>query len=496
MNLCEAVLDRFADETPDHPALVYEDQTISYGELFRSVNRLANALLKFGVSKEDRVFTLMGNRPEFVMGYLACLKMGAVAVTLNPLCTAFELSHYLADGKPVAILCTPDQVPKIDSLRDRADYLKVIISTEPVEGAVTFEDAAKGFSDRFTTVDVEPDHPGVVIFTAGLLGRALGATLSHGNLDSNSVMLKDQCGRGQESHGLALIPLFHAFGAAVNLLCVLKVGGTVYLVERVDFPKLVPWLQKARITFAGMVPMVFYGLLYHPSCKGLELKSLEIGISGGAPLALEIYERFCERYDIDIYHGYGLTEASPVVSWNNINIPNKPETVGQPIPHVTVAIHDDQGQPLPTGTQGEVVVKGPNVMLGYLSRPSETCTVIRNGWLYTGDLGFLDAEGYLKLTGLKKDLIITSGFNVYCQEVEEILIRHPDVADVALVGVDDLMRGQVIHALVVPEDGARPDEREIIRFCREYLSRYKCPRKVILVKQIVRDDRGKPAHWA
>ena len=139
---------------------------------------------------------------------------------------------------------------------------------------------------------MDPNDPAVVIFTAGLLGRALGATLSHRNLDSNSNMLRDQCGRGPESHGLALIPLFHAFGAVVNLLCVTKVGGTVYLVERVDFPKLIPWLQRARITFTGMVPMVYYGLLYHPSCKDLDLSSLDIGISGGAPLSMEIYEKF------------------------------------------------------------------------------------------------------------------------------------------------------------------------------------------------------------
>ena len=335
----------------------------------------------------------------------------------------------------------------------------------------------------------------MVIFTAGLLGRALGATLSHHNLDSNSNMLRDTCKRGPESHGLALIPLFHSFGAAVNLLGTMKVGGTVYLVERVDFPRLVPWLQKARITYSGMVPMVYYGLLFHPSCRELDLSSLDIGISGGAPLSMEIYEKFCERYGIDVYQGYGLTEASPVVSWNSINGPNKPATVGPPIPGVTVAIHDDSGQPLPPNVEGEVVVQGGNVMLGYLNRPTETATVIRNGWLYTGDLGFLDEDGYLKLTGLKKDLIITSGFNVYCQEVEEILIRHPMVADVALVGVDDLMRGQVIQALVVTEPGTRPEEREVIRFCREYLSRYKCPRKVTFVDQIVRDERGKPTKW-
>ncbi len=354
----------------------------------------------------------------------------------------------------------------------------------------------KGYSEVFVAVDLDADDPAVVIFTAGLLGRALGATLSHRNLDTNSNMLRDVCQRGPETHSLALIPLYHAFGAAVNFLNTLKVGGTIYLVERVDFPKLIPWLQKARISFAGVVPMVLYGLIYHPACKDLDLSSLEIGISGGAPLAMEIYERFCDRYKIDMFQGYGLTEASPVVSWNSINIPNKPPTVGKPIPDVEVEIHDEKGDPLAAGAEGEVVVKGPNVMLGYLGRPTETTTVVRNGWLYTGDLGHLDTDGYLTLTGLKKDLIITSGFNVYCQEVEEILIRHQQVNDVALIGVDDLMRGQVIEALVVPEPGTKPEERDIVRFCREHLSKYKCPRKVRLVKEIVRDKRGKPVHWS
>jgi len=495
MNLSE-IVDRFAEDMPDQPALVFEDQSIPYAKLLHSINKLSNALVKAGVKKGDRVVILMGNRPEFVMGYYASMRIGAMAVTLNPLSTAYELSHYFADSKPAAVLCTGDQIAKIETIRDRAEYLKIIISTDRLDGAVPFDEIEKDFSDRFTAMSMDPDDPAVVIFTAGLLGRALGAMLTHRNLDTNSNLLRDQCGRGPETHGLALIPLFHAFGAAVNLLNIMKVGGTAYLVERVDFRKLIPWLQKARVTFTGMVPMVYYGLLYHPSCKDLDLSTLDIGISGGARLSMEIYEKFCARYKIDIYQGYGLTEASPVVSWNNINIPNKPPTVGKPLPDVTIEVHDDHGNPLPTGTEGEVVVKGPNVMLGYLSKPTETTTVIRNGWLYTGDIGSLDHDGYLTLTGLKKDLIITSGFNVYCQEVEEILIRHPQVADVALRGVDDLMRGQVIEALVVPERGVKPEEREIIRFCKEYLSRYKCPRKVILVKEIVRDANGKPMRWS
>ncbi len=494
MNLSE-IIDFWAEALPDHNALVYEDKQVTYLELLHSINRLSNALVKAGVQKGDRIATLMGNRLEFVTSYFAIMRIGAIAVTLNPLSTAYELSHYFAECHPVAVICKSDQLVKLESLRDRADYLRTVITTEVSEGALSFQEIEESFSPDFKALDVKPDDPAVIIFTAGLLGKALGAMLSHKNLDTNSNLLRDVCKRGSESHGLALIPLFHAFGASVNLLGTLKAGGTVYLVEKVDFPVIIPWIQKARITYTGLVPMVYYGLLYHPACRDLDLSSLEIAISGGAPLSMEIYEKFCERYHIDVYHGYGLTEASPVVSWNNINIPNKPETVGRPIPDVVIEVHDAEGKSLPVGAEGEVVVKGPNVMLGYFERPHETQMVIRNGWLYTGDLGRLDEDGYLTLTGLKKDLIITSGFNVYCQEVEEILIRHPQVADVALIGVDDLMRGQVIHALVVPEKGAHPDEREIIRFCKEYLSRYKCPRKVILVKEITRDNHGKAATW-
>lgn len=494
MNLSE-IIDLWADKLPDHIALAYEDQRITYLELLRSINRLSNALVEAGIQKGDRVVTLMGNRPEFVVSYFAVIRIGAIAVTLNPLSTAYELSHYFAECHPAAVICKSDQLMKLDSLRDRTGYLRTIVTTEVSEGALSFQEIEESFSADFKALDVKPNDPAVIIFTAGLLGKALGATLSHNNLDTNSNLLRDVCRRGSESHGLALIPLFHAFGASVNLLGTLKAGGTVYLVEKVDFPTIIPWIHQARITYTGLVPMVYYGLLYHPACRDLDLSGLDIAISGGAPLSMEIYEKFCERYKIDIYHGYGLTEASPVVSWNNINIPNKPETVGRAIPDVAIEIHDESGKSLPAGVEGEVVVKGPNVMLGYFGRPQETQTVIRDGWLYTGDLGRLDEDGYLTLTGLKKDLIITSGFNVYCQEVEEILIRHPQIADVALIGVDDLMRGQVIHALVVPEKGANPDEREIIRFCKEYLSRYKCPRRVILVKEITRDNHGKAATW-
>lgn len=495
MNLSE-IIDRFAEDLPDHPALVYEDRIITYAQLLNTVNKLSNALVKAGIQKGDRVLTLMGNRPELVATYFAAIRIGAIAVTLNPLCTVYELGNYVADSKPAAIVCRGDQMPKIEQLKPKMSSVKLVISTEAVDGAVPMVEIERDFSAKLRAADVNPNDPAVIIFTAGLLGKALGATLSHNNLDTNSNLLKDVCKGGSDTHGLALIPLFHAFGASVNLLGTMKVGGTVYLVEKVDFPKLIPWLQEARITYTGLVPMAYYGLLYHPSCKDLDLSSLRIAISGGAPLSMQIYENFCARYGIDVFHGYGLTEATPVVSWNNINVPNKPRTVGPPIPDVTIEIHDDNGNALPTGVEGEVVVRGPNVMLGYFERPNETKTVIRNGWLYTGDIGFLDADGYLTLTGLKKDLIITSGFNVYCQEVEEILIRHPHVSDVALVGVDDLMRGQVIEALVVPESGAAPEERDIIRFCKEYLSRYKCPRKVILVREIVRDAHGKPVSWS
>jgi long-chain acyl-CoA synthetase len=494
MNLCELV-DRHAEDLPDHPALIIETRSISYAQLRNSINKLANAFTKFGLTKGDRIIVLLPNRPEFVATYFACLKIGAIAVTLNPSSTVHELTHYFAECKPAGVACLGDQISKIDALKSRFPELKVVISTESADQAITFAQIESDYSDKFTALDLQPNDPAVIIFTAGLLGKAYGATLSHSNLDSNSIMLQETCKGDHNDHGLALIPLFHAFGAAVNMLNIFRCGGTVYLVEKVDFPKVIPWLKTAGITFCGLVPMVYYGLLYHPSCRDLELPTLRINISGGAALSQTIYDNFTNRYKIDIFQGYGLTEASPVVSWNNINIANKPSTVGKAIPNVTYEIHDENGKPLPAYTEGEVVVNGPNIMTGYFDKPRETETVIRNGWLYTGDLGHIDEDGYLTLTGLKKDLIITAGFNVYCQEVEEILIRYPGVRDVALVGVDDLMRGKVIEALVIPEPGQKPDEREMIRFCKEYLSRYKCPRKIVFVSEIIRNEHGKPSSW-
>jgi long-chain acyl-CoA synthetase len=495
MNFSEHV-DVHAENMPDHPALVFEDQVITYSELLGKINRLSNALVKLGVSRGDRVAILMGNRPEFVVSYFAIMRIGAIAVTLNPMSTVYELSHYFLESKPIVVICKSEQIPKLEKLRDRDEHIKGIICVEPLEGALVFEEIMKDYPDDFKAVETSADDPASVIFTAGLLGKAFGATLSHSNLDSNSVMLRDVIKGGPESRVLSLIPMFHAFGCSANLNAGVKAGATVYLVEKVDFPKLIPWLQQARITYTGLVPMVYYGLLYHPSCADLDLSSLTVAISGGAPLAMEIYEKFTERYKIDLYQGYGLTEASPVVSWNEVNLPNKPHTVGVPIPKTEVQAHDENGNPTSQGVDGEIVVRGPNVMLGYMGRPNETERVIRNGWLYTGDIGNIDQDGYITLTGLKKDLIITSGFNVYCQEVEEIIIRHPHVADVALKGVDDLMRGQIIEALVIPEPNTQPMERDIMRFCKEYLSRYKCPRKVSFVKELIRDDNGKVVSWS
>ena len=255
MNLSE-IVDRFAADLPDHPALVFGEQTVSYAELLHSINKLANALIRLEVNRGDRVAIIMPNRPEFIISYLAVIRIGAIAVTLNPASTAYELSHYFIDAKPVVVLCTGDQVIKIESLKDRSNYLRNIVSTDSTNGSISFRDILSDASDNYTAVDLNPDDSAVTIFTAGLLGRALGATLSHGNLDSQANLLWNVCGKGPETRGLALIPMYHAFGAAVNFLNTLKAGGTVYLVERVDFPKLIPWLKEARITFAGVVPMV------------------------------------------------------------------------------------------------------------------------------------------------------------------------------------------------------------------------------------------------
>src|SRR4030042_996632 len=297
----------------------------------------------------------------------------------------------------------------------------------------------------------------------------MGVMLTQGNLDHNSDTMRLCMDCNETDTTLTIIPLFHSFSASVNMLSMLRLGGTIYLMKRLDFKEMDYALREAGITALCAVPTLFFGLIHHPEVQNVDCSKVRTLIAGGSRLPLGIFNAFKEKFHQDIHQGYGITEASPVCSVNRKHRPIKPESIGQTVPGVEVMVVDDDGKPMKVNKTGELLFKGPNIMKGYYKYEKETAEILREGWLYTGDLGFIDEDGYLTITGYKKEMVITSGFNVYSREVEDVLNAIPGVRDSAITGVPDLMRGAVIKAYIAREN-TNISEQEIKHHARKQLT--------------------------
>lgn len=474
-----------ARNRPEKVGVRFRDTKITYSELSSLTGRLGTALKAAGIGRGDHITIVLPNIPEFVISYMAAVGLGAVATPVNPTFTSRELAHILNDSDSKAIVLEGSNRSTYENIREQCP-LSIVITTG--EGG-NFSQWVSG-PDHGIMEEMEPDDTAAMIYSSGLTGYPMGAMLTHGNLDHNSDLVR-QCADGDDTDtALTVIPCFHSFSASVNLLSMLRYGGTSYLVKGLDFRELNHVISQGGITCICAVPTLFYGLLLHPDVQGLDYTKMKIILAGGSALSMEIYHGFKERFFVDIRQGYGLTEASPVCAYNANNLKLKPESIGPAVPGVQARIVDDQGNVLKAHEKGEIIFKGPNIMKGYYKREAETREIIRDGWLYTGDLGYMDEDGYLYITGYKKDMVITSGFNVYCKEVENVLNSIPGVKDSAITGIPDLMRGAIIKAYVVT-DNSGLTESDVKHLARKMLAPYKTPRKVEFVSVIQRDSNGK-----
>jgi len=452
--------------------------------LGRAVNAAAHLLMDAGIVKGDKVALVLPNIPEFFYYYFAAVKLGAVAVPLNTSSTTYEL-NYLLDNSDAKVLVATEPVRKrFEEIRDRLATCKNIIVVDNSEQKQKFNQILKNDSLSEIGEDINTDDPAAIIYTSGLTGNALGAVLTHGNLYSQSHLIDSCVKRTYKDIGLCLIPLFHSFGATVNMINVVRTGCAVVMMDRFTMDGLFGAIQKEKITYICAVPRLYLGMIFHAEAANYDVSSLEVCVTGGAAMPPEFIEPFEEKFGAKIVEGYGLTEASPCCSFNMLDRPQKPGSIGKAVPGTTIKIVDEEGHELPRGQVGELIVKGDNVMQGYYKDDTATAAVIKSGWLHTGDLGRMDEDGYIFLTGLKKRMIITSGFNVYPKEIEDVLNMHPAVREVEIVGKKDLMRGEVVLARIVLKDGAAVNEKEIFKYCRTYLSSYKVPREVEFVQNI------------
>ncbi len=477
----------------DHVAIVSRGVETTYGQLRDQVARVRGGLAKLGVGTGDRVALLCGNGLYFVETYLAVLGLGAVVVPLNPQSPSPEIEHEIATVRANVVLVEPAAAAAWNGVDpDAVTSVRHVITTEPggLDAELSFDELIA--ADPVDSVEVEPDTLAALIFTSGTAGSPRAAMLSHGNLLANIDQGRSAAGQiTTDDVVYGVLPMFHIFGLNVVLGLSLANGATIVLVQRFDPSTALDTIRERSITVIPGAPPLWLAFSHFDGAPADSFATVRLALSGAAKMPEEAIRRLQQRFGLQLAEGYGLTEASPVIT-SSAGLPIKIGSVGKVLDGISVRLVDEAGDDVLRGDSGEIWVKGPNVFQGYLDDPEQTARVLTpDGWLRTGDIAVTDDDGYLYLVDRAKDLIIVSGFNVYPAEVEDVIAEHPAVAEVGVAGVVHPHTGEAVKAWVVVRDGMTVDEDTLISWCTDQLARYKCPSKILFVDVLPRNVSGK-----
>ncbi|WP_406005027.1 long-chain fatty acid--CoA ligase [Streptomyces sp. NBC_00637] len=473
-----------AQRQPGRPALRLGEQIISYAELDERSARAAALLRAEGVRPGDRVALMLPNVPEFVVLYYGVLRAGGIVVPMNPLLKTRETAYHL-DDSGAALLCEWHQAPG-EGAQGAAVAGVRHLAVEPA----AFAALLAGHEPLPETAEAGVDDVAVLLYTSGTTGRPKGATLTHGGLRHNTEVNTVHVQRmTPEDVVVGCLPLFHIFGQICTMSVAVRAGASLTLIPRFEPQAVLDAIARDRATVFEGVPTMYAALLQHPSQA--DVSTLRMCVSGGASLPVEVLHGFERRFGCAVLEGFGMSETSPVVTFNHPDRPRKAGSIGTPIRDVRVRLLDEKGQDVEPGQVGELAVRGPNVMKGYWNRPEETAAAIPDGWLRSGDLARQDEDGYLYIVDRKKDMIIRGGYNVYPREMEEVLHEHPAVALAAVVGVPHTHLGEEIAAAVVLRPGAHATPDELRQFVKSRVAAYKYPREVWLVDTLPTGPSGK-----
>lgn len=509
-----------AKKFPDNRALLLMGKAITYPKLDEMVSRFSSALSKLGITPGDRVGLLLPNLPQTVIGIYSAFRLGAIAVPNNPLYTDRELEHQLNDSGCETVLCLDTLVPRVIALRQKTPVRKIVSCHVkdylpfPLKQLFPYVrknlhlDTPKGREIyEFTSLlkESEPikgnypssmDDTAVLIYTGGTTGVSKGVELTHRNLSSNCQQARAWCREFTDGKEIVLgcLPFFHSYGITASMNMSIIYGWCNVLIPKPEARAILEAVHKHKVTFIPGVPTLFNAMINFPETKKYNLGSVKACLSGAAPLALETIRGFEKLTGIVISEAYGLTETSPCTHGIPFGGKVKPGCIGLPVPSTDaklVDVEDPDKEITDFGVPGELCVKGPQVMKGYFNRPEDTSAILKDGWLYTGDVATVDEEGYFTIVDRKKDMIISGGFNIYPREVDEVLFAHPKIVEACALGVPDGYSGERVKAFVVLKPGMEASEQEIIDYCKERMANYKAPKYVEFVDELPKSAIGK-----
>ena len=508
-----SIITHHARLAPGREAIVWENVRLTFGELDKLSNRVANALTEMGIGHGDNVALNCINNPYFPVVYYGIMKAGAAVVPICVLFKAAEIEYHLrdSDAKAVFVFEGTSELPMLLSTKAAFDAVEscehLIVMTADMMGAsplpehktltqITFDQP-----EEFEAYPTSPNDTCAILYTSGTTGQPKGAELTHLNLWSNVVTtysihlpMLDFTDREQKTC-LITLPLFHTTGQTVQMNTNLYGGNRVVLLPRFDPKQTLDTMVSEKVNFWVGVPTMYWALLKYVEETGYDIshiaENMKVCTSGGAPMPVETMLAFQDKFKVRVMEGYGLSETSPLATFNHFEKPSKPGSVGQAIFGVDVRCFDDEDNEVERGTRGEIVIRGTNVMKGYYKRPEATAEAFRNGWFHTGDIGIMDDQGYLSIVDRKKDMILRGGYNVYPRQLEEVIITHPAVSLVAVIGVPDERLGEEVKAFVVLNQGAELTREEFIEWCRNQIAANKYPRHVEFREALPIGNTGK-----
>ncbi len=505
----------------EQAAVHFMGRDVTYAELAGHIESLATALADLGVKKGDRVAIHLPNSTQFPIAYFAALSLGAVVVPCNPLYVAREMQYQLKDSGAETIITLTRFYKMIKEIQPETKLKNIIVSNikdffpgflnflytvvkekkegdrvSLLTGDHSFTELLAKYKDQVPpVVEVKPEDRAIFLYTGGTTGVSKGAVLKHSNLVANMFQVKSWCTDYQDGKEVALgvLPFFHSYGLTTVLNLGLLNGGKLVLLPKFVLEDVLKTIDKQKPTLFPGVPTIYVAINNAPDLHKYDIKSIRICISGAAPLPVEVQQQFEKNTGGRLVEGYGLSETSPVTHANPVYGKRKPGSIGLPMPDTEYKIVDvETGEKeLPIGEIGEICLRGPQVMEGYLNMPEETAQSIRNGWFYTGDIAKADEEGYAYIVDRKKDMVIAGGYNIYPRDIEEVLYTHPKIMEVAVAGINDPYRGETIKAYIVLKDGETMTADEVYEHCKANLAPYKVPKMVEFRAELPKTMIGK-----